>query len=92
MDEIWSFCYAKQCNVPDEHRGEFGYGDVWTWTALCADSKIVPSWLVGERTALDAEVFMRDLASRLSNRVQLTTDGLKLHVRAVETAFAGDID
>lgn len=91
-DEIWSFCYAKRKNVPDEHRDEFGYGDVWTWTALCADTKLVPSWLVGERTAEDAEVFIRDLASRLANRVQLTTDGLRLYVRAVETAFHGDID
>jgi IS1 family transposase len=91
-DEIWSFCYSKQKNVPDEHRGEFGYGDVWTWTALCADTKLVPSWLVGERTAEDAEVFMRDLASRLANRVQLTTDGLRLYVNAVESTFAGDID
>jgi IS1 family transposase len=65
---------------------------VWTWTALCADTKLVPSWLVGERTADDAEVFMRDLASRLANRVQLTTDGLRLYVNAVETAFAGDVD
>ncbi|KZS68257.1 transposase [Mycobacterium ostraviense] len=92
-DEIWSFCYSKQKNVPDEHRGKFGYGDVWTWTAFCADpTKIVPSWLVGERTAFDAEVFMRDLASRLASRIQLTTDGLRLYVNAVETAFAGDID
>lgn len=91
-DEIWSFCYAKQKNVPNEHRGEFGYGDVWTWTALCADTKLVPSWLVGERTADDAEVVMRDLASRLANRVQLTTDGLRLYVNAVEATFAGDID
>lgn len=91
-DEIWSFCYAKQRNVPDEHRGEYGYGDVWTWTAICADTKLVPSWLVGERTAADAQVFIRDLASRLENRIQLTTDGLKLYVNAVEAAFAGDID
>ncbi len=91
-DEIWSFCYAKQKNVPDEHQGEFGYGDVWTWTALCAETKLVPSWLVGERTAEDAEVFLRDLASRLSNRIQLTTDGLRLYVNAVETAFGADID
>jgi IS1 family transposase len=91
-DEIWSFCYSKRKNVPHEHRDEFGYGDVWTWTAICADTKLVPSWLVGERTAEDAEVFIRDLASRLANRVQLTTDGLRLYVRAVETAFHGDID
>ena len=65
---------------------------MWTWTALCADTKIFPSWLVGEHTAEDAEVFIRDLASRLANRVQLTTDGLRLYVNAVEAAFAGDID
>jgi IS1 family transposase len=91
-DEIWSFCYAKRKNVPAEHKDEFGYGDVWTWTAICADTKIVPSWLVGERTAEDAEYFIRDLASRLANRVQLTTDGLRLYVHAVENAFHGDID
>jgi IS1 family transposase len=91
-DEIWSFCYSKQKNVPQEHRDEFGYGDVWTWTAICADTKLVPSWLVGERTAEDAEVFIRDLASRLANRVQLTTDGLRLYVNAVEKTFHGDID
>jgi IS1 family transposase len=91
-DEIWSFCYSKEKNIPEDHRGEFGYGDVWTWTAICADTKLVPSWLVGDHTASDAEVFMRDLASRLANRVQLTTDGQKLYIKAVETAFAGDID
>lgn len=91
-DEIWSFCCSKQKNLPDEHRGEYGYGNVWTWTAICADTKLVPSWLVGERTAEDAEFFIRDLASRLANRVQLTTDGLRLYVRAVESAFHGDID
>jgi len=74
-DEIWSFCYAKKKNVPKEHRGTFGYGDVWTWTALCAETKLVPSWLVGDRSADTGYVFMKDLASRLKNRVQLTTDG-----------------
>lgn len=91
-EETWSLCYSKQKNVPDEFQGAFGYGDVWTWTALDADTKLVPSWLVGERTAEDAEFFIRDLASRLANRVQLTTDGLRLYVRAVENAFHGDID
>src|SRR5680860_602071 len=74
-DEIWSYCYAKQKNVPDEHMDTFGYGDVWTWTAICANTKLIPSWLVGERTAEDAWVFMQDVRSRLANRVQLTTDG-----------------
>ncbi len=91
-DEIWSFCYAKAKNVPIKHEGEFGYGDVWTWTAICADTKLVPSWLVGERNGADAEAFMRDVASRLANRVQLTTDGLKSYLSAVESAFGADID
>src|SRR2546421_3532919 len=64
-DEIWSFCYSKQKNIPDEHKGTFGYGDVWTWTAIDADTKLVPTWLVGERTADDALAFMRDLRRRL---------------------------
>jgi len=91
-DEIWSFCHAKAKNVPAEHEGEFGYGDVWTWTAICADTKLVPSWLIGERGGADAEVFMRDLASRLTNRVQLTTDGHRAYLNAVEAAFGADID
>ena len=91
-DEIWSYCYAKQKNVPEEHQGTFGYGDVWTWTAICADTKIVPSWLVGERTVDDAYAFMADLKSRLANRVQLTTDGNTSYLRAVEETFGADID
>jgi IS1 family transposase len=91
-DEIWSFCYSKAKNVPAEHAGEFGYGDVWTWTAICADTKLVPSWLVGERNGEDAEAFVRDLASRLTRRVQLTTDGHKPYLAAVEAAFGADID
>ena len=91
-DEIWSFCYAKQKNVPEVHRGEYGYGDVWTWTAICADTKLVPSWLVGERVTEDALVFMSDLKARLVNRVQLTTDGHKPYLYAVEATFGADID
>jgi len=94
-DEIWSYCYAKQKNVPDEFKGTFGYGDVWTWTAICADTKLVPSWLVGERTYDDARVFISDLAHRLSaeNRLQLTTDGNAPYLRAVDHAtFKGGID
>ncbi len=90
-DEIWSYCYAKQKNVPDEHIGEYGYGDVWTWTAICADTKLVPSWLVGERTTEDALVFMSDLKARLANRVQLTTDGHRPYLYAVEATFGADI-
>ncbi|MEW6531005.1 MAG: IS1 family transposase [Thermodesulfobacteriota bacterium] len=91
-DEIWSFCYSKQANVPVEKRGEFGYGDVWTWTAICADTKLVPAWLVGDRTAETALIFMTDLASRLRGRVQLTSDGYKAYLEAVEGAFGCDID
>src|SRR3954462_1979891 len=91
-DEIWSFCYAKSKNVPAEHRGTFGYGDVWTWTAICADTKLVPSWLVGERTVDDAWTFMDDLKSRLANRVQLTTDGHRAYLSAVAFTFGPDVD
>ena len=72
-DEIWSFCYAKEKNVPADKRGQPGFGDVWTWTALCADTKLIACWRVGSRNAWHAQHFMYDLASRLSNRVQLTT-------------------
>lgn len=91
-DEIWSFCYAKEKNVPDDHKGEWGYGDVYTWTAMCADTKLVPSFLVGRRDAGFAHIFIKDLASRLKNKVQLTTDGHKAYLMAVEDAFGGDID
>jgi len=91
-DEIWSFCYAKNKNVPDELKNEFGFGDVWTWTAIDADTKLIPAWLVGDRTAETGYVFMKDLASRLNHRVQLTTDGHKAYLDAVEVAFGSDID
>lgn len=91
-DEIWSFCYAKQKNVPLDKLGQFGYGDVWTWTAICSDTKLVPSWHIGNRNAEDALCFMDDLASRLANRVQLTTDGHKPYLIAVEEAFGAGID
>jgi len=91
-DEIWSFVYAKQKNVPAEKQGEFGYGDVWTWTAICADTKLCVSWLVGSRDGGVAMEFMRDVAGRLANRVQLTTDGLTSYLEAVEDAFGSEID
>lgn len=92
VDEIWAFCYSKQKNIPDEHKGTFGYGDVWTWTALCADTKLVPSWLVGERTVEDGWEFMADLKSRVSGRIQLTTDGHPSHSAAIGLTFGRDID
>ena len=91
-DEIWSFCYAKEKNVPEEHKGELGYGDVYTWTALDPDTKLVPSFMVGKRDAEYGNAFMLDLASRLKNRVQLTTDGHKVYLQAVDNAFGCDID
>jgi IS1 family transposase len=91
-DEIWSFCYSKDKNVPEEFDGQFGYGDVWTWTAICADSKLVPSWYVADRTSESAKAFIDDLAKRLKNRVQLTTDGHRVYVEAVEDAFGLNID
>lgn len=91
-DEIWSFCYSKQKNVPEEKQGSFGYGDVWTWTAIDADTKLVPSWLVGLRDAAYAFEFMSDLKNRLANRVQLTTDGHKVYLNAIENTFGADID
>ena len=91
-DEIWGFCGAKAKNVPGAHRGEWGYGDVWTWTAVCAECRLVPSWLVGPRDGAAASEFMEDLAGRLTNRVQLTTDGLKAYVDAVDGAFGSNVD
>jgi IS1 family transposase len=91
-DEIWSFVYAKQKNVPEEMKGTFGVGDVWTWTAIDADTKLIPCWYVGNRSGDAAAYFISDLAARLANRVQLTTDGHKAYLRAVEDAFGADID
>lgn len=91
-DEIWSYCYAKQKNVPEQFKGTPGYGDVWTFTALCADTKLVPSWLVGERTSDDAYVFMQDLASRMAGRIQLSTDGHRIYSGTVGVAFGHDLD
>lgn len=91
-DEIWSFCYAKDKNVPEEMHGKFGFGDVWTWVGIDADTKLAVSWLVGQRTARYARAFISDLATRLASRVQLTTDGLKVYLTAVEGAFGCDVD
>ena len=91
-DELWGFVGAKQKNVPAERKGEFGIGDVWTWTAMCADTKLVPCWLVADRGAEAAMEFMTNLAGRLANRVQLTTDGHKAYLEAVEGAFGADVD
>lgn len=91
-DEIWSFVYAKDKNVPESHKGEKGYGDVWTFTAIDADTKLVPSWLAGLRNADCAYAFISDLKDRLANRVQLTTDGHRMYLEAVEHAFGSEVD
>lgn len=91
-DEIWSFCYAKERNVPTDRKGEFGVGDVYTWVAIDADTKLVPCWLVGKRDAEYAYGFIQDLSDRLASRVQLSTDGYHAYVSAVEDAFGRDID
>jgi len=92
VDEIWSFVYAKQKNVPAAKRDTFGFGDVWTFTAIDAETKLMPSFLVGSRDTGCATEFMQDLARRLANRVQLTTDGHKMYLSAVEDAFGGGVD
>jgi len=91
-DEIWSFTYAKQKNVAAAKRAPDEAGDTWTWTALDADSKLIVSWLVGGRDGGYATQFMNDVASRLANRAQLTTDGHKVYLEAVEGAFGADVD
>lgn len=92
LDEIWSFCYMKQKNVAPWREGVLGYGDVWTWTAICADTKIVPTWLVGQRSAFYARKFIEDLSGRLAVRPQITTDGLKLYIKPIENAFGSEVD
>jgi len=91
VDEIWSFVGKKQRRVTRLDDNE-RVGDIWTWTAICADTKLVPSWLVGLRDGGYAMAFMDDLASRLASRVQLTSDGHRAYLEAVEGAFGGDVD
>ncbi|MCW5889083.1 MAG: IS1 family transposase [bacterium] len=86
-DEIWSFCYAKDKNLPDSMRHKPGVGSIWTWTAICADTKLVPSFHIGTRDAGCAWEFMNDLAGRLCKRIQLTTDGHRAYLDAVDTAI-----
>jgi IS1 family transposase len=92
VDEAWAFCYAKQKNVAKAKAAPRGAGDIWTWVGIDADSKLVASWYVGGRDSQAAMTFMDDLAPRLANRVQLTSDGHRPYLEAVEGAFGGDID
>jgi IS1 family transposase len=90
-DEVWSFIYAKQKNVTEEQMAE-GAGDCWTWTAIDADTKLIISYMLGDRGAATAQAFMQDVASRIGNRIQLTTDGHRVYADAVEDAFGSEID
>jgi IS1 family transposase len=92
VDEAWAFCYAKQKNVAKAKAAPQGAGDIWTWVGIDADTKLVASWYVGGRDSQAAMTFMDDLAPRLANRVQLTSDGHRPYLEAVEGAFGGDID
>ena len=91
-DEIWSFVYAKDKNIPEEKQGLHGIGSIWTWVAMDSESKLTISWLVGNRDAEFANMFIQDVKARLANRVQLTTDGLKAYLEAVEDNFGAEID
>ena len=93
VDEVWQFVGCKQKNVTTKKVERDGIcGDVWTWVAIDADTKLIPSWMIGQRDPITARDFMEDLAGRLANRVQLTSDGLKCYINAVKTAFGNDID
>ena len=91
-DEIWSFCHAKEKNVATAKAAPEGAGDVWTWTAIDADTKLIVSYFVGDRSGESAIELMDDLRDRVANRVQITTDGHRAYVEAVEGAFGGDVD
>lgn len=91
-DEIWAFCYGKKKNLPKEYQGKYGYGSVWTWVALDADSKLVICWHVGRRELEDAHRFLTNLEPRLKNRVQLTTDGNRSYSEVMSSVFTGKID
>src|SRR5437899_3067630 len=92
LDESWCFVYAKAKNVPSARNAPPGAADAWTWVAIDAQSKLVPSWHIGPRDGDVAKTFVTDLASRLSHRVQITTDGLRAYLDAIEDALGGDVD
>jgi len=92
VDEVWTFTYCKQRNIPERLKEQDGLGDTWTWTAICPDSKLIVAWHVGSRNANDAYWFVHDLKERLANRVQLTSDGHRSYLESVESAFGCNID
>jgi IS1 family transposase len=92
VDEVWSFTYCKQTNIPEHLQGVDGIGDTWTWIALDSETKLIPAWHVGKRDITDAHLFIHDLKNRLASRVQLTSDGHRAYLTAVEDAFGADVD
>ena len=92
VDEIWSFTYCKQANIPEHLKDAAGLGDTWTWVAIDSETKLVPSWHTGDRTAVSAQSFINDLKGRLAHRIQLTSDGHRPYLEAVEEAFGAEID
>lgn len=92
VDEVWSFTYCKQANIPQALQGDESIGDTWTWIAIDADSKLIPCWHIGKRDLWAAKLFIGDLSERLANRVQLTSDGHRPYLEAVESAFGAEID
>src|SRR3972149_5493275 len=92
VDEEWSFCYSTSRNVPEKSGEEFGFGDVTPLVAICAGPRLVPCWKIGRRSAEHASEFINDLAGRLAHRIQLTSDGYRKYVDAVENSFSGNVD
>ena len=92
IDEAWAFVRCKEKNVPEGKKGQLGYGDIWTWVALCADTKLVPSWWVGHRDGENARALLADLASRMAGRIQLTSDGFRAYPEAVRDTFLDEVD
>ena len=92
LDEIWAFCYTKQCNLPFAKKAPEDAGDIWTWVAICADTKLLPSWRVGDRSGATAIEFVCDLSRRLAHRVQITSDGHRAYLEAIEAGFGADVD
>ena len=91
-DEIWNFCYAKEANLPEDKRDKFGYGDIWTFVAIDATSKLIVSWLIGERDPYYATIFAKDVRSRVDSYIQLSTDGHRMYYEAVKEAFHRNVD
>ena len=92
IDEIWSFCYSKAKNVPADKRDTFGFGDVWTFVAIDAETKLVPAWWIGQRDGCNAKTFVDDVATRIANRIQVSTDGHRMYIDAMESGFGGEVD